>query len=270
MQRALLTLLLALAPALTAAETIRFGVVPQFEARRIERIWQPILAQLSHTTGHQFELHPADSIPVFEQAFRRGDFDFAYMNPWHAVVAHDAQQYRPVLRDAKRQLRGILVVRSDSAIEHLGQLQGREVAFPAPNALGASLLMRAELKTLYNIDVIPRYVQTHSSVYLNVALQATAAGGGVMRTLREQSDTLQNRLRVLYQTRPTNPHPIVAHPRVPEPLVAALIAQFQAMGEDSTTQALLAEVPMNKITRTDMSDYRMLREWDLDAFYVAP
>ncbi len=270
MARPTLLLLLVLTPLLAAAETLRFGVVPQFEAQRIERIWQPILTHLSDATGHDIQLQPAESIPAFERAFKRGEYDLAYMNPWHAVVAHDAQQYRPVLRDARRQLRGILVVRTDSGIEHLEQLQGREIAFPAPNALGASLLMRAELKTLYNVDVIPRYVQTHSSVYLNVALNATAAGGGVMRTLREQPEMLQGRLRILHQTRAANPHPIVVHPRVPETVTAAVVEEFQAMGESDQTQALLAQVPIHQVATTSMNDYSMLRDWGLDAFYVSP
>ena len=63
-------------------------------------------------------------------------------------------------------------------IEHLQQLEGKDIAFPAPNALGASLIIRADLVQLHRVSFTPKYVQTHSSVYLNVALGRMAAGGG--------------------------------------------------------------------------------------------
>ena len=73
---------LILLPCLTNAETIySIGVVPQFEARRIAEIWQPILAEISQLSGVKLELKASPNIPAFEQQFTAGEFDFAYMNP---------------------------------------------------------------------------------------------------------------------------------------------------------------------------------------------
>ena len=43
--------------------------------------------ELSTRTGHTFHLRGEPSIPAFEQAIARSDYDFVYMNPWHAVIA---------------------------------------------------------------------------------------------------------------------------------------------------------------------------------------
>jgi phosphonate transport system substrate-binding protein len=250
------------------AEIYRVGVVPQFEAQRISRIWQPILNLLSKETGHEFKLEQSESIPEFEKAFLRGDFDIAYMNPWHAVMAYDAHGYRPILRDQSRKLRGILVVKKEGAITSLEQLNGKSIAFPAPNALGASLLMRAELSREHGIDFIPRYVGTHSSTYLNVALGSAAAGGGVKRTLGEQSPALRDKLRVLYQTEPVNPHPLVVHPRVPEELVSRLLALFLSGTEAEKLATLLQDIPIRDAVESSIEDYLRLQDLGLSDFYV--
>lgn len=250
------------------AEVYRVGVVPQFEAQRISRIWQPILNRLNAETGHEFRLEQSESIPEFEKAFLRGDFDIAYMNPWHAVMAYEAQQYRPILRDQSRKLRGILVVKKNGPIKSLEQLNGKNIAFPAPNALGASLLMRAELTREHGITFTPRYVGTHSSAYLNVALGSAAAGGGVMRTLAEQSPALRDKLRVLYQTQPVNPHPLVVHPRVPEELVHSLLGVFLTGSAAEELAVLLAEVPIRDAAQSSIDDYLRLQDLGLSDFYV--
>lgn len=264
----LLLVALILQCVLASAAEYRVGVVPQFEAQRLNKVWQPILDELAERTGDRFVLVTNKSIPEFEKAFQRGDFDLAYMNPWHAVVAYESQQYSPIVKDGDRKLKGILVVRKDSGISDIQQLDGAEIAFPAPNALGASLLMRADLKVIHGIDIVPKYVDTHSSVYLNVALQTTKAGGGVKRTLKEQSPALQDMLTVLYETRAVNPHPIVVHPRVPADTSRRIAEALLAMAAETDAQKLLAEIPMRRAVPATIDDYLPLMDWGLHDFYV--
>ncbi len=253
---------------MASAAEYRVGVVPQFEAQRLNKVWLPILDELGKRTGDSFVLVTSKSIPEFEKAFQRGDFDIAYMNPWHAVVAYETQQYLPIIKDGDRKLKGILVVHKDSGITDVKQLDGAEIAFPAPNALGASLLMRADLKQVHGIDIIPKYVETHSSVYLNVALQSTKAGGGVKRTLKEQVPALQNKLTVLYETRAVNPHPIVVHPRLPAGATLRISTALLAMNSAKDSQELLAEIPMRHAVVSNIDDYLPLTDWGLHDFYL--
>jgi phosphonate transport system substrate-binding protein len=249
--------------------TYSFGVVPQFEQRKLFRIWRPILDELEQRTGLRFKLVGSPKIPVFEKQYMDGTYDFAYMNPYHLLVAHDTQGYLPLVRDGGRMLKGILVVRADSPIQSVQELAGKRVAFPAPNALGASLLMRAELAKLRGVVVIPQYVQTHSSVYLHVALGQTLAGGGVASTLRSQKPEIQEKLRILYETRPMNPHPISVHPRVPEAHRELVRQALLAMAQTQRGAALLGEIPMRKAVAAELEDYTPMRDWGLEAFYVS-
>jgi phosphonate transport system substrate-binding protein len=246
-----------------------FGVVPQFEQRKLFCIWRPILDEMEQLTGFDFELAGSPKIPVFEQKFLSGFYDFAYMNPYHLLMAHDTQGYLPLIRDGERRLKGILVVPDESKINQVQELDGKTVAFPSPNALGASLLMRAELAKLHSVMVIPNYVQTHSSVYLHVALGITPAGGGVISTLKSQKPEIKEKLRIIHETKSINPHPISAHPRVPQKDREKVRQAFLQMAKTVKGAALLAKIPMNKAVVAALEDYTPMLNLGLDEFYVA-
>jgi phosphonate transport system substrate-binding protein len=251
-----------------AADSLSVGVVPQFDARHITRIWQPILEEISRLSGIALELKTSSSIPEFEQQFASGTYDFAYMNPYHAVLAHQKQGYEPVVRDTGRSLHGIIVVRKDSALTSVKQLDGQTVAFPAPNALGASLIPRAEFASKFDINIKEIYVKSHSSVYLNVLLGKAAAGGGVQKTLSQQPEEIREQLQVLYKTKGVAPHPLSVHERVDQNTVDRVTEAFLELGSTDTGKNLLKQIPIKSIGAASMEDYKSLRKMGLEAFYV--
>ncbi len=265
-----LLFVLLLAPTTLLAETFSVGVVPQFEQRKLNAIWQPILDRLHQQTGHNFRLEVAKNIPEFELALHAGAYQFAYMNPYHLILAHEQRGYLPLVRDHGLQLFGVLVAGINSDIESPTQLNGKMVAFPAPNALGASLQMRQELKDIFDVEVIPQYVKTHDAVYLNVKLGMTAAGGGVQKTLNRQAPLTRNALRIIHTTRKVAPHPLAVLPSVPEPVAAAVTQALLDLGQTPDGQKLLAGIPMKQIGPATLADYQPLQKMVLDRFYVPP
>ena len=258
--------LLLAGPCLAGSYSV--GVVPQFSARATQQIWAPILDDLQRRTGHTFALQGSPSISAFEQQLLAGEFDFAYMNPYHFVKASNALGYLPLVRDTAKNLRGILVVRKDSPYDDLTQLQGKPIAFPSPNALGASLMMRAILAQEFKLEFEPKYVKTHDSVYLNVVIGNAAAGGGVGRTLAQQSPEIRDQLRVLFTTPAVASHPLAAHPRVPEEVREQVQAALIAMGESEAGRQQLAGIPITAVGPALAEDYAPLQAMGLEAFYV--
>ena len=250
------------------AETYAVGVVPQFNARTLQSIWTPILQELERRTGHTFELRGSKSISAFEKQFMAGEFDFAYMNPYHFILASKTQGYLPLVRDTGKRLRGILVVRKDVAIDDVEQLQDKAIAFPSPNALGASLMLRAQLAREFNLRFEPRYVKSHDSVYLNVVTGRMVAGGGVGRTLARQPSEVREQLRVLYTTPAVASHPVTVHPRVPETVRSMVKNALIAMEESESERQLLAKIPIGTAGEALSEDYVPLQKMGLDAFYV--
>jgi len=135
-----------------APQTYSISIVPQFAPVAIHKDWAPILEKLGAATGLTFEIVVESSIPVFEKSLAEGTPDFAFMNPYHCIIAKRDKGYIPLLRDSAKMLEGILVVRKDSPVTSLNELNGQSVAFPAPN-----------------------YVKTHSNHCLMETILASAS-----------------------------------------------------------------------------------------------
>ena len=250
-----------------AETSYSFGVVPQFEARELAAVWAPILEQVSQRSGLKLTMQGAARIPDFEAAFQTGEFDFAYMNPYHAVIAAKKQGYIPLLRDATP-LYGVLAVAKDSPYKTVKDLDGKKISFPAPNALGASLLMRADLDTLFKIKFTPLYAQTHTSAYLNTALGVSEASGGIKATFDRQKSDLRDSLRILYETRKSPSHPVVAHPRVSKADQLRVKNAFLELAGTAEGAALLAKVPILQAVPASKEEYAQLAKWNLEKYYV--
>lgn len=249
-----------------AAETYSFAVVPQFERRRLVEIWNPIVDAVAARTGLNLKLTTTLSVADFERQLSAGAFDFVFTNPYHILMERDRQGYIPLVR-GRAPLRGLLLVPKDSPVTSVRDLDGKTLAVPSVNALGASILIRADLERLYGVRVVPRDVKTHASVYLHVANGLVECGGGVQKVLDEQEPGVRDRIRVLYTTRDMPSHPVAAHPRVPEAVREAVrqaLLDLQATPEGA---ALLARVPMRPAVATSMEDYLPMADWGLEAYW---
>ena len=252
----------------TNQTTYKFGVVPQFEPRKQASIWDPILTELEKKTGFKFEMVTVADIPKFELAFAAGQFDFAYMNPHHAVNAYKVQKYEPIVREGAEALFGILVVAKKGPIKSIKNLKNKTIAFPAPNSLGASLLIRADLDRKFHIKFNPLWVKTHTSAYLSVVLGSSQAAGGIMSSLRLEPIEVQDKLTVLYQTRGVPPHPVVAHPRVPKAVRQSIVKAFLEMASTPDGAAMLSKIPIKKLIETSFDDYKEIKKLSLDKYYI--
>lgn len=254
-------------PSLYAAVTYTFGIVPQYDQRQLFEVWKPLLDELHKRTGLSFRLVSVPTIPAFEKGFLGGGYDFAYMNPYHALKARKSQGYAPLVRD-RAHLKGVLVVRKDSPVRKLSELNNKVVAFPSPNALGASLLMRADLSLLHHVSVVPLYVKTHDSVYIHVVKGLANAGGGVQKTLEEQEQPIRDSLRIIYTTRDLPSHPIVVHPRVAGRDAEKVRKAFLDLAKSEEGRKLLAKIPMKQPVPASIDDYSGMRNWGLESFWV--
>ncbi len=244
------------------------GVVPQFDSLKIREIWNPILQELTRKTGVRLIMRGSPTIPVFEKEFLSGEFDLIYFNPFHILLASEAQGYIPLVNDKDKNLQGILVVRKDSSINSIKDLEGKVIAFPAPNAMGASLMLRSVIENEFKVKFKPKYVQTHSSVYLNVALEESSAGGGVQKTLDRQDDDIKNSLRVLYRTEEVPSHPIAVHPRVPAEVREKIKSALLEMGKTQKGKELLKKIPIHRVGPSSMEEFLSVKKLNLNKFYI--
>lgn len=242
------------------------AVVPQFQAVEISRVWTPILERVGKEAGVVLTLKVAKDIPSFEDEVLAGKPDFAYMNPYHQLMAYKAQGYVPLVRDSKL-LTGLLVVRLDDPIKSVKELEGKTLAFPAPNAFGASLMIRAHLAEIDKVNITPFYAKTHTNAYRQTIVGKTAASGGLRATLDKEPAEVRSALRVLMETPGAAPHPLSAHPRVPLKVQQAVKAAMLKLASDPELSAAFKDVPMGSPVPADqVRDYQVLDKYRLERY----
>ena len=243
-----------------------FAVVPQRPSSELAAQWLPFLEWVSAKSGVQLRFVTAPDIPTFEKKLAEGEYDLAYMNPYHYTVFHKKSGYEALAREKGRTLKGILVVRKDSSIKEIKQLEGMELAFPAPGSFAASILPRVALRQL-GINVIPKFVKSHESVYLNVEQRHYAAGGGIESTFDTTDKSIKNNLRVLWSTKEFTPHAIASHPRLPKAIAKKIQETLVDMANSNEGRQQLSSVNFKEIEAAkdaDWNDIRRLKISEVD------
>jgi phosphonate transport system substrate-binding protein len=244
-------------------ETLSFGIVPQQAASKLARLWGPILAYLSEKSGVRLMFKTAPNIPEFERRCAAGEYDIAYMNPYHYTVFHRASGYQVFARQKDKRIRGIMVARKDSPLQRLDELSGATLAFPAPAAFAASVLPRAEL-TRDGIAFSAKYVASHDSVYRTVAKGLYPAGGGIERTFNNMEPDIRQQLRILWRSDAFTPHAFAAHPRLSSASVQRIQQAMLEMENTPAGRALLARIKFKGIEAGADADWDDIRGLGID------
>lgn len=238
------------------------GVVPQQAASKLATLWGPIMKYLGEQTGDRFVFKTAPNIPEFERRVLAGEYDIAYMNPYHFTVFSRKPGYRAIARQKDKRITGIIVVNKDSRATGLADLAGMTLAFPAPAAFAATVLPQAELAE-QGIAFEAKYVSSHDSVYRSVAKGLFPAGGGIERTLEAVSPEVRDALRVLWKTRGYTPHAIAASPSMDAETFARVRRALLSLNDSDAGRALLAGIAFAGIEAAEDADWDDVRSLDI-------
>lgn len=243
------------------------GIVPQRSERETLKIWAPVLREWERRTGARFVFAGTRGFRGFEIDTESGKYDFIYTNPHAALAAAARQGYTPLVCSGSERLQGVLVVPAASAAKDVAGLkQGARIAFSSPNALAASLLVRAELTRRLHLSFEPVYVKTQPSVLLHVAQGLVDAGGSADSILDQAPPEVRAQLKVVHRTIEVMPHPLMAHPGVPRRIRDAVRAAMIGLSGDESGRAVLAAIPMPNPRSVDIAEYRKLESLNLHEF----
>lgn len=269
MQKLLLVLFMILiffpvqAEAKSAPKTVlTFGIVPQQAATKTARLWSPIFRYISEKTRYVIKLKTAPNIPVFEKRVAAGEYDIAYMNPYHYVVFSKRPGYRAFARQKDKRIVGILVSKNGGPVKKITDLSGKTLAFPSPAAFAASILPRAYLKQ-QGIAFTTKYVKSHDSAYRNVAKGFLPAGGGIIRTLNSTEPEIRRQLDVLWKSSGYTPHAFAAHPRIDVKVVKHLREAMVAMAQEQKGRDLLSAIKFKGVVEAKSEDWDDVRALDI-------
>lgn len=239
-----------------------FGVAPQQAVTELARTWTPFLAYLGRKTGYVFQFRSANDVTTFERRIAAGEYDFAYYNPLLYATSRKSG-YQAIAKERDTRLTGIVVVPKDSPYQNLKDIDGATIACPSPTAFAASVLPQMTARKI-GINIKPKYVSSHESVYRAVAQGLYPAGGGIVKTFENVEPAVRDKLRILWKSQAYTAHPVAVHPRVPPHVAQRVQDALMAMEKDPEGAKMLRLANFKGFVSARDSDYDDIRALDVN------
>lgn len=238
--------------------TLTFGIVPQQSAERLATLWTPIFQHISKQTGLNIVFSTAKDIPTFEERLESGEYDIAYMNPYHYIVFNKTTGYNAIAKQINKTIQGVIVAKTNGKINTINDLESKKIAFPSPASFAATILPQAELNKL-GITFTPMYVSSHDSVYLNVSKGFFPAGGGINRTLNNMPIKTKSVLNTIWQSAQYTSHAIATHSRVSDFYREKILSALMNMSNNEQGKNLLKSINFKGFEAAKDNDWDDIR-----------
>lgn len=209
--------LLAVSHATRADDTepLIFGVFPYVTAKQIVETYRPIAYALEKQLKRRVLLYTARDFKTFVERTRQGEYDVLLTAQHLAWLASEETGYLPILEHA-RPIRGLVVVRANSAFESLTSLRGHTIAMATPIALTA-LAAQGDLAA-HGLKKDLDYMSTHAATHVNAAMQVINGRADAAILAQQPYSMLRPEfrrlLRTLHQTQALPGLVYLTHPRL--------------------------------------------------------
>lgn len=257
-----------------ATETpLNFGVLNQRSIALTAQYWNPILKYVSQKSGVPLQLKMGRTATETTAMTRRGEFAFVYTN--HLFTPERiGLGYRVIARPGTPGVRAQIVVRDDSSLRTLADLNGRTVVFPSRESfLGYSVPVAALQEA--KVEATPVFAGNQEGAVAQLQAMTVDAAAMNSQVLENYARRENFRYRVLWQSESYLDLPIMANPAVPKAKIEAVRQAFIGMAADPEGRKILEDGaaslklmgPLGFIA-ADNNDYANYREFYRQAALV--
>lgn len=259
-------LIAGIRPAASADKPLILGVFPSMTAMQTIAIYRPLASALEKHLQRRVAVYSARDFKTFVARSRQGEYDILLTAPHLAWLARQDNGYRPLLKYTQ-QVRGLLVVKSDSPIDRPEALRGRTIAMADPIAL-AVLAIQTELAA-HGLRQDIDYHTTDSGTHTNAVIQVIngrvdAAALGLHPYNLLPSET-RLKLRVLAETPPLSSLMYLTHPRLRDSEAQAIRNALQNFTATPEGKKFMQRGGYGGFAEVDGSELRAFRPYALQA-----
>lgn len=253
-------------PLLAAEESSRsysIAVIPSVPPVEMHRQWTPLLERLTAKTGFRFRLKLFERMADFEREIGNGTPDFIFASPIQMVVARQAHRFIPLVRGGKPIAIG-LFVRQESPYRTIEELSGKTISFVGNKNLCSVFVRHMLEKREPPLSFSSNYAGSTRNVIKSVLIGKSDAGAVFIPELENEPEANRAQLRAVVETPKIAPHPLSAHPRVPQEVRTKVTNGLLAIAAEPEGAALLRTVRLPAPVAADYArDYKSLELIDI-------
>jgi phosphonate transport system substrate-binding protein len=219
--------------------------------------WNPILHYVSTQSGVPLQLRMGPTVQQTDAMMGQGKFDFVFTNH-NFQEEFDSVAYRVIARWGGDPIHGVIAVLEESPFRDLKDLQGRQVAFPSADAFVAFAVPVVALRRA-GVTVHQVFAGNQEGVLAQLKARRVDAASVNSRFLRQYAEREKMRVRELYVSAGFPDLAVIAHPRVPAPIVAKVRQAFLSMKDDPGAAPILARAQCPGFEPAEDKDYEGVR-----------
>jgi phosphonate transport system substrate-binding protein len=235
----ILALAAAAYPPGAAAEkpSYAFYVLHQRTVSLTAQYWNPILTHVSKKSGVPLELKLAKTAHQGNANAEAGMYDFQYTNHFF-TPERDRLGWKVFVRPAGPGIRSQVVVPEDSPIKSLQDLDGKEVGFVSRDGftgywLPYDALLRAK------VNITPVFTGNQEASFAQLRVNKISAAGVNSSVMARYGRREAFKYRALWTSEPYGDLCIMANPKVPAKVVAAVRDALIDMSKDPEGRKVL-------------------------------
>lgn len=247
-----------------------FGVLPLRPPAVTAEYWNPILNYVFVRTGVRLELKVTRTGAESSAATEKGAYDFIWGNHQFKPAAQK-QGYQAILGSLGDPISGEIVVRADSAVTHLSELQDATVGFPSSAAFVGYLVPMDHL-TREGVRVNPVYGGNQEGIMAQLKAARVSAAGVNGKVMAGYAAREGLEYRVLWRSEYYPDFPVSVHPRVPAKVSAAVQSALAGMARNkdgaevlAASAAVIGQKPPFGFKRASQRDYQSYLDFFRDA-----
>lgn len=224
-------------PVRAQEEAYRFSPVNQYGINLTAAYWNPIIAYVSEKSGVRLQLKLGRTSADTTAYVLAQEVEFIFSN--HMFSPEREQLGWKVLARRKTPpVFGQIIVAADSPVTDLPQLEGKEVAFPGPEALIAYKFPAAQLQARkVNVKVV--FGGNMDGALAQLFSGKVAAVGANSQLVEGYARREGKKFRVLWSSPPLHDLALMASAKVPDKTQRAVAKAFTSMHEDPKGREVL-------------------------------
>jgi phosphonate transport system substrate-binding protein len=251
-----------------AAAPLVFGIFPNLTPKVLIETYRPLADALEANLGRPVELYTAPDFARFAAATRRGEFDLVLTAPHLAWRARRDSGYRPILKYA-RPVRGILAVKTGSAVSAVQQLRNKRVAAASPLAL--TVMAMEQQLTAAGLVPGSDFITINAESHSNAAMQAYAGAAGAAdaailgeQPFRQLPAEVRAGLTILAETPPLSGQVFLTHPRLSDAEAQAIHRALLRYAETPQGRRFIAHGGFGGLVRLDGRELQNFKRYPLE------
>lgn len=256
------------APAEEEPEVLRVGLIPNQNPESVEANYVPFGEYLSEQIGQEVELTVPVSYGAVVEAMVNDELDLAYFGGLTYVQARERGDVVPLVTEINPETgdttyRSVIIVPSDSDVQEVSELEGRDFAFGSVSSTSGSLypaIMLRDAGIDYRTDLGNfNYTNGHDATAQAVA-NGQVDGGGledrILYRLQDEGVIDAGSVRVIDESDEIQGYPWVIRNALPDDLKQEVAQAFLDIDDPALLDLLRAE----GYERIEAGDYDYVQE----------